>query len=159
MSDEEKRELAEAMVPPTRLIDRDYPRPKPQMPGRNEPCVCGSGKKYKKCCGNLAGSSRVIVADPTTGDVLRHVDGRVALFKEFEGAAGAAVRTGWHKRPNTELVTLSEVRWRQMAKEIPCAEISLAELDSSLPVTPEDSSDSEEPSPGTTERISDASSE
>jgi len=20
-------------------------------PGRNEPCVCGSGKKYKKCCG------------------------------------------------------------------------------------------------------------
>jgi uncharacterized protein YchJ len=20
-------------------------------PGRNEPCFCGSGKKYKKCCG------------------------------------------------------------------------------------------------------------
>lgn len=20
-------------------------------PGRNDPCVCGSGKKYKKCCG------------------------------------------------------------------------------------------------------------
>ncbi len=20
--------------------------------GRNEPCPCGSGKKYKKCCGN-----------------------------------------------------------------------------------------------------------
>jgi uncharacterized protein YecA (UPF0149 family) len=20
-------------------------------PGRNEPCLCGSGKKYKKCCG------------------------------------------------------------------------------------------------------------
>ncbi|MFN3455543.1 MAG: SEC-C metal-binding domain-containing protein [Pseudobdellovibrio sp.] len=19
--------------------------------GRNEPCACGSGKKYKKCCG------------------------------------------------------------------------------------------------------------
>lgn len=19
--------------------------------GRNEPCVCGSGKKYKRCCG------------------------------------------------------------------------------------------------------------
>jgi SEC-C motif-containing protein len=25
----------------------DAPRP-----GRNEPCPCGSGKKYKKCCGN-----------------------------------------------------------------------------------------------------------
>ena len=22
-----------------------------KMPGRNEPCSCGSGKKYKKCCG------------------------------------------------------------------------------------------------------------
>lgn len=21
--------------------------------GRNDPCMCGSGKKYKKCCGNL----------------------------------------------------------------------------------------------------------
>lgn len=21
-----------------------------RMPGRNEPCPCGSGKKYKKCC-------------------------------------------------------------------------------------------------------------
>jgi len=22
-----------------------------KLPARNEPCVCGSGKKYKKCCG------------------------------------------------------------------------------------------------------------
>ena len=22
--------------------------------GRNDPCPCGSGKKYKKCCGNNA---------------------------------------------------------------------------------------------------------
>jgi len=22
------------------------------IPGRNDPCMCGSGKKYKKCCGN-----------------------------------------------------------------------------------------------------------
>jgi uncharacterized protein YecA (UPF0149 family) len=22
-----------------------------QMPGRNDPCSCGSGKKFKKCCG------------------------------------------------------------------------------------------------------------
>ncbi|EKE0013769.1 MULTISPECIES: SEC-C metal-binding domain-containing protein [Enterobacteriaceae] len=21
-----------------------------KRPGRNEPCFCGSGKKYKKCC-------------------------------------------------------------------------------------------------------------
>ncbi|MBI4382812.1 MAG: SEC-C domain-containing protein [Nitrospinae bacterium] len=22
-----------------------------RTPGRNEPCLCGSGKKYKRCCG------------------------------------------------------------------------------------------------------------
>lgn len=22
-----------------------------EKPGRNEPCMCGSNKKYKKCCG------------------------------------------------------------------------------------------------------------
>jgi hypothetical protein len=27
----------------------DY-TPPAQLPGRNDPCHCGSGKKYKKCC-------------------------------------------------------------------------------------------------------------
>lgn len=26
---------------------------KQKMPGRNDPCPCGSGKKYKQCCGRL----------------------------------------------------------------------------------------------------------
>ncbi len=29
----------------------DLPAPKVAKVGRNEPCPCGSGKKYKKCCG------------------------------------------------------------------------------------------------------------
>jgi hypothetical protein len=28
--------------------------------GRNDPCPCGSGKKYKKCCGSPKLSSRSI---------------------------------------------------------------------------------------------------
>jgi peptide deformylase len=31
-------------------IDKEY-KPTPKV-GRNEPCPCGSGKKYKKCCEN-----------------------------------------------------------------------------------------------------------
>jgi uncharacterized protein len=27
-----------------------YKREEPKV-GRNDPCPCGSGKKYKKCCG------------------------------------------------------------------------------------------------------------
>lgn len=29
-----------------------YRRPEPRV-GRNDPCPCGSGKKYKKCCGRI----------------------------------------------------------------------------------------------------------
>ena len=28
-----------------------YPDVAVKMPGRNDPCLCGSGKKFKKCCG------------------------------------------------------------------------------------------------------------
>jgi HEAT repeat protein len=31
--------------------DRSSPDAKPAKVGRNDPCPCGSGKKYKKCCG------------------------------------------------------------------------------------------------------------
>ena len=38
-----------------REIVKDFKRSKTvrkeKEPGRNDPCPCGSGKKYKKCCG------------------------------------------------------------------------------------------------------------
>lgn len=34
--------------------------------GRNEPCPCGSGKKYKKCCLPLQQKAGVSVAQPAT---------------------------------------------------------------------------------------------
>ncbi|MDD7511848.1 MAG: SEC-C metal-binding domain-containing protein [Peptostreptococcaceae bacterium] len=39
-----------------RTIYKDFKRSQivhvEKKPGRNDPCPCGSGKKYKKCCGN-----------------------------------------------------------------------------------------------------------
>ena len=34
-------------------LSKEKPKPKRTGPkvGRNEPCPCGSGKKYKQCCG------------------------------------------------------------------------------------------------------------
>jgi hypothetical protein len=44
LTDEEREEIV-----------REYKRSRTvhveKRPGRNEPCPCGSGKKYKKCCG------------------------------------------------------------------------------------------------------------
>lgn len=36
--------------PPVLRSVRLEPVTPPQAPGRNDPCSCGSGKKYKKCC-------------------------------------------------------------------------------------------------------------
>jgi SEC-C motif len=33
-----------------RLISEDAPTPVGKLPGVNDPCFCGSGKKFKKCC-------------------------------------------------------------------------------------------------------------
>ena len=35
--------------PPNSYVPETYVRPEPKV-GRNDPCPCGSGKKYKKCC-------------------------------------------------------------------------------------------------------------
>lgn len=42
---EEKREAIEKEYRQSKTIVKE------KTPGRNDPCPCGSGKKYKKCCG------------------------------------------------------------------------------------------------------------
>ena len=39
------------LVRPGKGVSRRQPIVAPEKPGRNEPCVCGSGKKYKRCHG------------------------------------------------------------------------------------------------------------
>lgn len=36
---------------PFRAIDVEETTPQRPKTGRNDPCPCGSGKKYKRCCG------------------------------------------------------------------------------------------------------------
>jgi uncharacterized protein len=53
----ELRKIAEPIKQNQILPSRQSPPPKPAMPttadrvGRNDPCPCGSGRKYKHCCG------------------------------------------------------------------------------------------------------------
>ena len=37
-------------IPPRQTKPETYKREQPKV-GRNDPCPCGSGKKYKNCCG------------------------------------------------------------------------------------------------------------
>ena len=36
---------------PEKASSTPYVKPASEKVGRNDPCPCGSGKKYKKCCG------------------------------------------------------------------------------------------------------------
>lgn len=47
---EDRLEHARAAAARSQPLERDRPKI-----GRNEPCSCGSGKKYKRCCGSSAG--------------------------------------------------------------------------------------------------------
>lgn len=52
-----RRERARAAAPPPPSMGGPMPRPpSARAPGRNDPCPCGSGRKYKKCC--MKGSPR-----------------------------------------------------------------------------------------------------
>jgi uncharacterized protein YecA (UPF0149 family) len=44
----EQREAEEKLLKETKKVD---PIKGAGEAGRNDPCPCGSGKKYKKCCG------------------------------------------------------------------------------------------------------------
>lgn len=54
------------------------------MPGRNEPCPCGSGKKFKRCCvdARVRGSTLRLV-EPALSDPLRAAAGLHALDEEL----------------------------------------------------------------------------
>ena len=41
----------ESIVELTTLLSKGATVKVDKTPARNEPCTCGSGKKYKKCCG------------------------------------------------------------------------------------------------------------
>jgi hypothetical protein len=78
-------------------------------PGRNDPCPCGSGRKYKQCCqaadsrpdapGSLGGTRRRVVGI-AAGEALWEVDA-VPL--------PVAIEDGGRHRPVVILVTAAEV--------------------------------------------------
>ena len=47
----EDQDMEENIAELMALINRTAPVTTAKPPNRNEPCSCGSGKKYKKCCG------------------------------------------------------------------------------------------------------------
>lgn len=53
---------------------------------RNDPCPCGSGKKYKKCCGmpGMAKHKTEVITNGTTAPLLHRITSAGSYFQEKE---------------------------------------------------------------------------
>jgi hypothetical protein len=53
--------------------------------GRNDPCPCGSGKKFKKCCEHKTKhkkmTAQILSSAPDSGEVLQQAQKLTSLFK------------------------------------------------------------------------------
>jgi hypothetical protein len=54
---EQQGRLQEARLLAASVRSTTFPPPSELKVGRNEPCPCGSGKKFKKCCGSVTSST------------------------------------------------------------------------------------------------------
>lgn len=55
-----------------------------KKPGRNDPCPCGSGKKFKKCCESqmLGGRFKATKVESESAPLIQKVAGLSSLFQE-----------------------------------------------------------------------------
>ena len=61
-------------------------------PGRNDPCPCGSGKKYKRCCGPDTAGARSAIPNPNEiGALVALIDQNRLSEAEFKASALLAV--------------------------------------------------------------------
>lgn len=48
--EEEKKEIEELAEIPIKEVEVKVEKIKKHKTGMNDPCICGSGKKYRQCC-------------------------------------------------------------------------------------------------------------
>jgi hypothetical protein len=63
--------------------------------GRNDPCPCGSGRKYKRCCATKAGKAPVASRITISLIALLLLSGAVFMLVSLDDEAGVASRRVW----------------------------------------------------------------
>lgn len=85
--------------------------------GLNQPCPCGSGKKYKRCCGSLTDTPRRLPASPK---FIRALDAHYAderIRQEQQGLGKPIIAT---RLNDQQIVAVGNtVHWSSKAKTFP----------------------------------------
>jgi len=118
-SQDERRQIARMFAIQiwnnTPLPSNHY-RPRPiTKPGRNDPCFCGSGKKYKQCCAQLLDSGEMPGMHP---DMMTHY--------LLEVISKASLKQVWKELPHPQLGFIAG-EWAKESEEL--AERALLMLD------------------------------
>lgn len=61
-------------------------------PGRNDRCPCGSGKKYKECCGRIAHAAAAVPGDAAAHNNLGNALARLGRYDDAAAHYGRALR-------------------------------------------------------------------
>jgi len=85
-------------------------------PGRNEPCPCGSGRKFKQCCGNAA---LPVTGLPTAADRSAGYDllDRIASLSRFADDVSLAFALIWQGIPHVDVDRLMDTPARDLFLE------------------------------------------
>jgi len=76
--------------------------------GRNAPCPCGSGKKYKKCCANKAGKMSVSMRLAIVAVAVCLLGGLILILAQIDDVEPGVAPAGrvwspehghWHNAP------------------------------------------------------------
>src|SRR5215470_15974688 len=105
-------ENCERWHPPASLRTKVNPPPcfevltRMAKPGRNDPCPCGSGKKYKKCC--LPNDERMKLADEHTASEER-ATARKFNVQYLKEALADRLAQQWYAHGDDEIAVASHV--------------------------------------------------
>jgi protein O-GlcNAc transferase len=91
---------------------------------RNDPCPCGSGKRYKACHGSMGGAERAAASDVTE---LRRLADRLFEHGDFAGAAQAYDRLHAHGGLSTAEIWVRHGVAQEKSGQLAAAEASYRE--------------------------------
>lgn len=100
--------------------DRTHPPTSPTSPGRNDACPCGSGRKFKRCCG--------AVSPPTPANIYRDAVAAVRAGRaaEAERLFAAVIRQQPHRGDALTMLGLLTGRAGRYAEAIALLERAIA---------------------------------
>jgi hypothetical protein len=77
-------------------------------PGRNDPCPCGSGKKYKHCC--LGANNILPFPDKHGGFGDMDFEGYDDFIRRWDGPGDPPTYNEWRERPNMATGLIHEIK-------------------------------------------------